>query len=549
MSPEPGRSATTRRLSRSIGLLGLTFVGIGGMLGSGWLFGPLFAAQSAGPAATVAWLVGGLMMLLTAVCFAETAAMFPVAGGLARQPAFSHGHTAGTVIGWAAWIGYVTQAPIETQAMLEYASNESAFEWLFVGSGPAAGGQNELSGPGILVAVVLLGVFTLINAWGVRGFARLNTQLTWVKIAVPILVAVVLLVSHFDAGNLTDHGGFAPEGVSGVMAAISTGGIAFAFIGFRHVLDLAGETERPQRTVPLALTLSVLICTVLFTAVQLGFLGALDEGDVAGGWAQLGSGGANGPIAALLTALGVSWLATIVLADAVVSPFGAALVSTASTSRLAMAISHDGVFPSFFQRLSARGVPAHALALNFGAGVLIFLVRDGWREVLAFNTGAIVVSFSMGAITALSLRRQLPDAERPFRVPALGVLAPAAFVVTCWIIYWTGWETLWQITVPIMVGVVVYAVRLYRYPRLRREMDLRSMAWFPFFYVGLLALSFAGNFGGGRGWLPEHLDTPVVAVFALATFAVAVRLRLPAGRAHEIADGVQAELADDGGSP
>ncbi len=104
------------------------------------------------------------MILVAALPFAEVAAMLPVMGGLGRLPQFSHGRTVGVMIGWTAWIGYVTAAPIETQALLEYLSNEDAFDWLFTGA--SGGGQAPLSAAGLGVAVVLLGVFTVINAFG-----------------------------------------------------------------------------------------------------------------------------------------------------------------------------------------------------------------------------------------------------------------------------------------------------------------------------------------------------------------------------------------------
>lgn len=121
---------------RRVGTLSLTFVAVGGVVGSGILFAPLFAAQAAGPAAILAWPIAGVMMILIALTFAEVAAMQPVVGGLGRLPAFSHGPGAGAAVGWVTWIGYVTAAPIETQAMREYTSNEPVF----------AGGRGVRSG-------------------------------------------------------------------------------------------------------------------------------------------------------------------------------------------------------------------------------------------------------------------------------------------------------------------------------------------------------------------------------------------------------------------
>lgn len=519
---------------RSIGVVGLTFVAVGGVIGSGWLFGPLFAAQQAGPSAILAWVLGGAMILVAALTFAEVAAMLPVVGGLGRLPQFSHGNVVGMLIGWTAWVGYVTAAPIETQALLEYASNESAFDWLFSGSS-AGDGQAPLSPAGLAVAAAVLGLFTLINAFGVRAFARLNTQLTWFKIAVPVVAAIALL-TQFDADNLTSHG-FAPGGVQGVMAAISTGGVIFAFLGFRHALDLAGEAERPQRTVPIALTGSLAICIVVFVAVQAGFIGAVDAAELEGGWASVDPGGANGPVAALLSGLGMALLANVVLVDAVVGPFGAGLVASASTARLSVAVSRNGLFPAAVQRLSIRGVPLRALVVNAAIGFgLLVVFRNGWQEILTFNAGAIVLSFCMGPVTVLALRRQLPDRHRPFRLPAVHLVAGAAFVIVGLIVYWSGWQTLWKLAIPLLVGVAGLGWRV-RSPEQRRQLDLRPALWLGPYGLGLLAISFAGNFGGGRSWIPFGWDAALVAAFSLAMLPWAVRSRLPDGEARAYVEG------------
>ena len=463
------------------------------------------------------------MILVAALPFAEVAAMLPVMGGLGRLPQFSHGRTVGVMIGWTAWIGYVTAAPIETQALLEYLSNEDAFDWLFTGA--SGGGQAPLSAAGLGVAVMLLGVFTVINVFGVQLFARINTPLTWFKIAVPVIAAVALL-TQWDGAAFTDSG-FAPDGVRGIMAAIASGGVVFAFLGFRHALDLAGEARDPQRTVPIALTASLLICIAVFALVQVGFVGAITSEQLDGGWGALAIAGSNGPVAGLLAGLGLAVAANLVLVDAVVGPFGAGLVSSASTARLSVAVSRNGLFPASLQTLSPRGVPLRALVLNAAVGVVVLVVfRDGWREILTFNAGAIVLSFAAGPATVLALRRQVPELHRPFRLRAVRTIATAAFVVVGWIVYWTGWETMWRLGIPLAVGVGVFVWRLVRAPSLRAELDLRCAAWLGPFTLGLLGLTYAGNFGGGRGWIPFGWDLVAVAALCVAILPWAVRSAL-----------------------
>jgi amino acid transporter len=253
------------QLQRSIGIVGLTFIAVGGIIGSGILFAPLLAAQQAGPAALVAWLIGGVAALLLALSFAEVCAMLPVAGGLARLPYLSHGDLVSAAMGWTAWAGYCASIPVETEVVLRYAATQ--LTWL-------ADSQSQLSPYGVGCGLAIMVVLVTINAFGVSLFARVNATLTWVKVGIPVLVAVLFLADRFQVSNFTAAGGFAPMGIEGILAAVSTGGVIFAFVGFRNVVELAGETRNPRVTLPVALGLSILICLGVYLLVQIAFIGA-----------------------------------------------------------------------------------------------------------------------------------------------------------------------------------------------------------------------------------------------------------------------------------
>ena len=108
---------------RAIGPWSLLFAGISSVIGSGWLFGPLFAAQIAGPAAVVSWLLGGVLMIVIALTFAELGSAFPVAGGMIQFAQKSHGPFISFMIGWMTWISSVAVAPVETMGLIQYAAN------------------------------------------------------------------------------------------------------------------------------------------------------------------------------------------------------------------------------------------------------------------------------------------------------------------------------------------------------------------------------------------------------------------------------------------
>ncbi|KZM47412.1 APC family permease [Labrenzia sp. OB1] len=501
-------------MQRSIGLLGLTFIAISGILGSGWLFAPLLAAQAAGPSALIAWAIGGFAILLLAATFAEIAAILPVAGGIGRVPHFSHGSVVSMAMGWTAWIGYNTTATIEVEAVLRY--SKSLAPWLYSDA-------DHLSTAGLGVACILLAVFTVFNAFGVKFFARINTALTWIKILVPGLLAVVILTSEFRFTNFSEYGGFAPEGLKGILSAISTGGVIFALIGFRHVIDMAGEARNPKINVPLALVMSLVVCLVIYGALQLAFLGALNEDELKNGWPQLHFSGELGPMAALATAVGALWIVSILDTSARISSFASGLVSVGSNARLGLAMAQNGLFPKFIETLSARGVPLFSLIVNFVVAALFFVVLP-FKEVIALNTSSIVMSFIVGPIAVLAFRRLLPDAKRAFVLPAAPVTGCFAFIVATLIIYWSGWDTMLHLGLCLAAG---FALMLYRnWQGGFDSLDWREATWLVPFLAGIVLLSWLGSFGGGAGVIPVGPDIPIVAALATGVYVFAVRLRL-----------------------
>ncbi len=506
-------------LQRSIGFIGLTFVAVGGIVGSGWLFAPLLTSQLAGPAAIVSWVLGGTAMLVLALCFAEVAGVLPVAGGIARIPHMTHGDVTSAVLGWSAWVGYNTAAPIETIAMLRYLAVD--WPWLVVGDT----NQGALTPAGMAVAIALLVTFVVINAFGVAIFARANAVITVIKIGIPVAVAAAILWARFEPSNFTAGDGFAPYGAEGIFAAISSGGVIFSLIGFRHAIDMAGEVRHPRVVIPAALAFSLIICVAIYVLLDIAFVASLDPSLLGQGWSSLHFDHDLGPFAAVAVALGIGWIGVTLSAGAVISPFGGGLVSTGSMARLSYALSQNRIFPGYFEALSARGVPLRCLLLNlaFGAAVVLFVP---FNEAVALNGAAITLSFCAGPLAVYALRSQYPDAERRFSLPFAGVMAPISFVVATLIIYWSGWDTTWRLAASVIVGLALFAARMRAEKVTLEEIDLRSAGWLPPYLLGLVVVSYIGHYGGGAGMLRFPWDAGVVTVFALIVFALAHRLRL-----------------------
>jgi len=514
-------------LVRHIGSWGMLFTGLTGVIGSGWLFASLYAVQIAGPAAIVSWLIGCVIALALALVYAELGALIPAAGALARIPYVALGPFGAFLSGWLCWLSYVAIVSIEVTAVIEYAGNY--LSWLTA----MRGGDRVLSLGGVAVAVVMIAVFTAINLAGVKWMARSNVTITIWKVTVPVLVPVVLIVAGFRIENFTDYGGFAPYGIHGILGAVSSGGIIFSFIGFRAVIDLAGEAKNPARTVPLALVGSVVICLVIYLLLQVALIGAVPPQHLANGWGGIAEHFRAGPFAGLALLLGLQWAAVLIYVDAVISPGGTALAYVGTSGRINYSMAITGLLPPFFARLNRFRVPAWSMLINSAIGIVILAPLPGWSELASFISSAAVLSLSIGPVALIALRHQAPDYVRPFRVPFAVPFAALTFILVGFIVYWAGWNTNWKVLLIALIGLVYFVLRRAAGDD-REPSYFVNALWLIVYGASLAVVSWLGNFGGGLGVIPKGVDMLVVSVVSLAIFWMAVRLRLPASVARTL---------------
>ncbi len=421
-------------LRREIGFIGLLWASGGSIIGSGWLFGAQGALATAGPAAIISWVIGAIAITMLALVHAELGAMYPVAGGTARFPHYAFGGAVGASFGWFSWLQAATVAPIEVMAVIQYGQHYSfASGWMKVSDG-----QNVLTGTGVVAAVVLMAIFTAINFLSVRKLANTNSAATWWKVGIPVLTIVVLAIVSFHPGNFTAADGFNPSGAGGVLAAVSTSGIIFALLGFEQADQLAGESANPKRDIPRAVIGAITIGAIIYILLQVVFLGALPASQIGDTWAHSPFATFSGPFANLSALVGVGWLATILYIDALISPGGTGLIYTTAASRVSYGLSRNGYVPTVYERTNSRGVPWFGLLTAFVIGCICFLPFPSWKSLVGLITSASVLMYA-GAPLALGVfRSRLPDAERPYRLPAARVLAPAAFAVANLLILWSA---------------------------------------------------------------------------------------------------------------
>ncbi|MGY2704349.1 APC family permease [Nocardioides sp. HB32] len=535
----PTREATEPNLKRHVGVVGLLFASVGSIIGSGWLFGALNASQQAGPAAIISWALGGFMILLIALVYAELGTMFPVSGGVVRFPHLAFGSFASYSAGWITWVAVATTAPIEVEAALQYATKYAPFTREHTVNGEIV---HTLTALGYGAAVVLMATFVVINYFGIRWFARINNALVWWKLGIILLVIAAFLISAFHGENFTSHG-FKPSGWHGVFTAIATSGIVFSYLGFRQGIELAGETDNPRRNVPLAVVGSVLLTGLIYIALQVAFIGALPTQVLSdsGSWAKLTFENDFGPLAALASLLGLSWLAVLLYVDAIVSPGDTGLIYTTVTSRISYAMARNGNAPKALERTTDRGVPLISLVVAFVVGLIVFLPFPSWQQLVGFITSATVMSFASGPLVLVALRKRMPELERPFRVPGGHLIPFLAFWSSNLIIYWSGWDIVWKLAVAIAIGFLllpIYHVLGHDTPKL----DLRSGAsWVLPWLAGLLVISWLGNYpepaAGNQNVL--SFGTAIPALFALSVLVYVIAYLVPLRR-EEIEEHIEA---------
>lgn len=506
------------QFQRSITPLGLLFAGVGSVIGSGWLFGPLYAAQIAGPASVLSWIIGGLLMIIIALTFAELGSAFPIAGGLVQFAQFSHGPLISFMTGWMVWISSIAVAPVETMGLLQYAGNYIPNLVTKIGN------TTVLTYPGIFAGAALMLVMCILNYQGAKFFSRSNNIITGIKLIVPIATLCILLSIDFHSSNFSSasQGGFMPMGWHGVLSALPLGGVIYSFIGSNTVLQLAGETKRPQFSIPLALIVSVIFCIILYALLEIAFVGALTPATLAEGWTKLHYAGDSGPFSGILMAFGLTWFVIVIYGDALISPFGTAYVYTAATARVTYGLSKIGFLPAFFQKLNKHHVPTRAILVNYFAGLFLFLPFPGWQSMVGFIISCFIVSYIIGPIALIGLRKTQPNISRPFKLPCVHLIAFLAFYICNLLIYWTGWQTVSRMMIAMMIGLIYFLVRVcYQKNGLLKRQWLAS--WWIFPYLASMSLaSYLGTFGNGRNILPFGIDFAVIGLISLVAFLFAL---------------------------
>lgn len=512
------------KFKRSLGLLDLTFLGCGSIIGSGWLYGAMSAATLSGGLAWLPWIIAAIIFMVVGLVYAELTASLPRAGGFLRFPEYSHGSVVGFLVGVAAMLGYTSVIAVEVVAVRQYAT------FYLPGLTGADGGPTAF---GFLLQSGLVVLFFLINYWSVNFFGKFNTVLTFFKFVVPLLI-IVMLFANADYSGFS-AGGADPGGLHGAFKAVVAAGIAFAFTGFRQAVDFAAEARNPQKDVPRAIILAVSLCLGVYLLLQFAYLAAVPGDMLAnGGWANITW---DSPWANLAQTLGIIWLANLVLLDSAISPAAAGNIYFSGTARIMFAWAKNGYFYSIFCKVDERtGLPRGALWLTLTMGILWTIPQQfqSWSGIVSAATAALVLTFMTGPVTAAAFRRKLPNMERPYRVKGMQFLAPFAFAVSTLVAYWSGWAVIKLLVIMTIGSLVVFFAFADKDETLRQHFkkDLKAALWLFGFYVFLLVMCYVGSFGPGQ-YISGPWDSIIVAIGSVCIFYWAVNTALDEPRITE----------------
>ena len=526
------------KLRRKLGTIDLLYLSLGGIIGSGWLYAAYGAASIAGPAAILSWIIGGIIIIFVALNYAELGGMLPRSGAIVRYGQYSHGQLAGYMFGWAYFLSAVSVPAIEALAVIGYAS--SYYTVLYNANTPST-----LSTTGLFFAGLLMVGFFFLNWAGIKVMGKINTGMTWWKLIIPFGTVFALFAAGFHGGNLNTsyHGsnGFMPFGFGPVLQAIAVSGIVFSYLGFRQALDYGGEARNPQRSVPTATILSVVIGMVLYTLLQVAFVTSLNFsklGLAPGNWAGLQSNAAGNflnnaittlhaaPFANLALGAGLVFLTYTLFADAYVSPGGTLNVYLGTSQRTLYGIGTQGFLPKVFIKVNEKTrIPFVALITSLIVGLVFLAPFPSWYKLVGFISSATVFTYIVGGPALRVFRKHAPDLKRPFKLPASIIFSPLAFIGASLIVYWSGWPLDGYLGIAIFAGLLLFAVLklAHAIPNTFNAKSIKAGWWVPVYTIVLIFISYIGDTGlGGRGFIPFPLDDVVVIIVGLVFYFIAV---------------------------
>jgi APA family basic amino acid/polyamine antiporter len=461
---------TGHQMTKSLGPWSIAAMGVGAIIGAGiFVLTGTAAANYAGPAITLSFVLGGIVCAFVGLCYAELSAMLPASGSSYTYTYATLGEIFAWIIGWdlvleyamggatvaVGWSGYAVSLLHNIGLHLPAALTAAPGTFTKQADGTSIAGIMNL--PAAFIVLVL----TVLLVLGTKESARFNNTMVALKLTV-VLAFIAMGISHINAANWhpfipANDGTFGHYGLSGVLRGASV--VFFAYVGFDAVSTAAQEANNPQRDMPIGLLGALFACTALYIIVAAILTGIVP-------YASLN---VPDPIAMAVDKIGLTWFSVLIKIGALVGLTTVILVLLYGQSRIFYAMSYDGLLPRLFSQIHPTLKTPY---LSQGLiGLLVAIVAaltpiDVLGEMVSIGT---LLAFLLVCGAVIYLRRSDADAFRPFRVPGvpivpiLGILSSLFLMAGLPLVTWArliGW---------LVIGLAVYFLYGRSHSRLRSK--------------------------------------------------------------------------------
>ena len=456
------------RLHRVLGPVALTSLGVGAIIGAGiFVLTGLAARDYAGPSLMLSFVLAGVGCALAGLCYAEFAAMIPVAGSAYTYAYATLGELFAWIIGWDLVLEYAIASCAVAHGWSHYFQALLGLfgiaipPWIAIdplsASAATIAGAWHL-GPLPIVfdlpAVIIVGLITVVLVIGIRESAGLNSVIVFLKLGV-VLFVILAGIGHVDPANWRP---FFPKGFTGTLSGAAY--VFFAYIGFDSISTHAEEARNPSRDVPIGILTSLALCTVLYIAVAAVLTGMVPSAEI----------DIDAPIAHAFSRFGLSSAALLISVGAVAGITSVLLVMLLSQARVLLAMARDGLLPpGLFAAVHPRFRTPYRSTILVGfvvAAVAALLPLKVLADLVNIGT---LFAFVVVCTAVLIMRYTRPEVRRPFRtpfvpaVPVLGILANVTLMASL------GWHNWARLLVWLAIGMVIYAAYGSRHSRLNND--------------------------------------------------------------------------------
>ena len=449
--------AASGNLRRALGPVQLTTLGVGAIIGAGiFVLTGQAAAQHAGPAIVLSFILAGAACGFAGLCYAEFASMIPVAGSAYTYAYATMGELLAWIIGWdlileyslgaatvaVGWSGYVVSflKDLGINFPLEWA-NPSGVDILVNGQ---VVGQGVFNVPAFVISLLV----TALLVVGIKESASANAAIVIIKVSV-VLLFIAFGAAYVNADNWSPFipestGTFGEFGWSGIVRGAAV--VFFAYIGFDAVSVAAQEAKNPQKDMPTGILASLAICTALYIAVALVLTGIVSYSSL----------NVPDPIAVGINATGLNWLKPFIKMGAIAGLSSVILVMIMAQPRIFYAMSRDGLLPPVFKKIHPTFRTPHITTVVTGLAVAIvsgIFPIGTLGHMVSIGT---LLAFVIVCVGVLVLRYKQPELDRPFRTPGMPFV-PILGAVSCfYLMSFLPIETWIRLFIWLAIGLAIY---------------------------------------------------------------------------------------------